>query len=78
MLEQVKRMGCSADLSPFHHGRRLCQGCPQDVRRLVYNDGLIYRGKRIVNWCPHCRTAISDDEAGIKRRLAICGTFAIR
>ena len=28
-----------------------------------YHDGLIYRGKRIVNWCPSCKTAISDDEA---------------
>ena len=28
-----------------------------------YHDGLIYRGKRIVNWCPNCTTAISDDEA---------------
>ena len=31
-----------------------------------YHDGLIYRGKRIVNWCPHCTTAIADDEAEYK------------
>ena len=31
-----------------------------------YHDDLIYRGKRIVNWCPHCTTAIADDEAEYK------------
>ena len=36
------------------------------VRKLFvdwYHDDLIYKGKRIVNWCPHCTTAIADDEA---------------
>ncbi len=32
-----------------------------------YHDGLIYRGKRIVNWCPNCTTAIADDEAEYKK-----------
>ena len=42
---------------------------PRAVRKVFcdwYHDGLIYRGKRIVNWCPHCTTAIADDEAEYK------------
>lgn len=64
ILDQIRRMGCSVDfddpkftMDP-HYARA--------VRKVFcdwYHDGLIYRGKRIVNWCPVCDTAISDDEA---------------
>ncbi len=64
IVEQIKRMGCSVD---FDNERfTMDDDYAEAVRRVFcdwYHDGLIYRGKRIVNWCPHCTTAISDDEA---------------
>ena len=66
--EQIKRMGCSVD---FEHERfTMDDDYAEAVRRVFcdwYHDGLIYRGKRIVNWCPSCTTAISDDEAEYKQ-----------
>ena len=35
----------------------------------LYNKGLIYRGKRIINWCPRCRTALSDEQVETKEKL---------
>ena len=65
--EQIKRMGCSVD---FEHERfTMDPDYAEAVRRVFcdwYHAGLIYRGKRIVNWCPSCTTAISDDEAEYK------------
>ena len=64
IVEQIKRMGCSVD---FDNERfTMDADYAEAVRRVFcdwYHDGLIYRGKRIVNWCPNCTTAISDDEA---------------
>lgn len=63
-MEQIKGMGCSCDYSDEHF--TLDPDYVDAVRRLFvdwYHNGLIYRGKRIVNWCPHCTTAIADDEA---------------
>ena len=64
IVAQIKRMGCSVDFE----GERFTMdpGYAKAVRKVFcdwYHDGLIYRGKRIVNWCPNCTTAISDDEA---------------
>ena len=62
--EQIKRMGCSVDFSDEHF--TMDPDYAKAVRKVFcdwYHDGLIYRGKRIVNWCPTCGTAISDDEA---------------
>ncbi|MDO5042943.1 MAG: valine--tRNA ligase [Slackia sp.] len=67
IVEQVKRMGCSVDFSDPHF--TMDDDYAKAVRKTFvdwYHDDLIYRGKRIVNWCPHCRTAISDDEAEYK------------
>ena len=64
IVEQIKGMGCSCDYSDEHF--TLDPDYITAVRRLFvewYHDDLIYRGKRIVNWCPHCTTAIADDEA---------------
>ena len=67
IVEQIKRMGCSVD---FDNERfTMDEDYAQAVRKVFcdwYHDGLIYRGKRIVNWCPNCTTAISDDEAEYK------------
>lgn len=67
IVEQIKRMGCSVD---FDNERfTMDDDYAEAVRRVFcdwYHDGLIYRGRRIVNWCPSCATAISDDEAEYK------------
>jgi valyl-tRNA synthetase len=67
ILEQIKRMGCSVDFSDPHF--TMDPDYARAVRKVFcdwYHDGLIYRGKRIVNWCPNCTTAIADDEAEYK------------
>ncbi|MCL2889323.1 MAG: valine--tRNA ligase, partial [Eggerthellaceae bacterium] len=63
IVNQLKAMGCSCDYDEEHF--TLEPGYVEAVRRVFvdwYHDKLIYRGKRIVNWCPHCTTAIADDE----------------
>ncbi len=67
ITEQIKRMGCSIDFSDEKF--TMSPEYAAAVRKVFcdwYHAGLIYRGKRIVNWCPHCTTAISDDEAEYK------------
>ncbi len=64
IVEQIKRMGCSIDYEDEKF--TMSPEFSKAVRKVFvdwYHDGLIYRGKRIVNWCPNCCTAISDDEA---------------
>ncbi len=64
IVEQIKRMGCSIDFDDEKFTMSLEYA--RAVRKVFcdwYHDDLIYRGKRIVNWCPSCTTAISDDEA---------------
>ena len=64
IVEQIKRMGCSIDFDDEQF--TMSDEYAKAVRKVFcdwYHDGLIYRGKRIVNWCPSCTTAISDDEA---------------
>ncbi|WP_455138421.1 valine--tRNA ligase [Thermophilibacter sp.] len=64
IVSQIRRMGCSIDFSDEKF--TMSPEFSRAVRKVFcdwYHDGLIYRGKRIVNWCPSCCTAISDDEA---------------
>ncbi len=64
IVGQIRRMGCSIDFSDEKF--TMSPEFSRAVRKVFcdwYHDGLIYRGKRIVNWCPSCSTAISDDEA---------------
>lgn len=64
IVQQIKRMGCSIDFADEKF--TMSDEYAKAVRKVFvdwYHDGLIYRGKRIVNWCPSCCTAISDDEA---------------
>ena len=64
IVNQIKRMGCSIDFEDEKF--TMSPEYAKAVRKVFvdwYHDGLIYRGKRIVNWCPSCKTAISDDEA---------------
>jgi len=63
IINQLKRLGCSCDWSRecFTMDKRLSRAVREVFVRL-YNDGLIYQGDYIVNWCPRCHTAISDLE----------------
>ncbi|MBR2474551.1 MAG: valine--tRNA ligase [Clostridia bacterium] len=63
IVEQLKKMGSSCDWSRLRF--TLDEGCSRAVRDVfsrLYNKGLIYRGERIINWCPHCKTSISNAE----------------
>ena len=64
IVNQIASMGCSCDYDDeqFTMSPEFSKAV-QKVFVEWYHDGLIYRGKRIVNWCPHCTTAIADDEA---------------
>jgi valyl-tRNA synthetase len=63
ILDQMKRLGASVDwdLEYFTMDENLSRAVREVFVRL-YEEGLIYRGKYIVNWCPRCETAISDLE----------------
>ena len=64
IVNQIAGMGCSCDYE--NEQFTMSYEFSRAVRKLFvdwYSDGVIYRGKRIVNWCPHCTTAIADDEA---------------
>ncbi len=60
---QLKKMGCSADFTreAFTMDENLSKAV-REVFVKLYNNGLIYQGNRITNWCPKCMTAISDAE----------------
>jgi valyl-tRNA synthetase len=63
ILNQLKKIGCSCDWDRTRF--TLDEGLSQAVLEVfvhLYEKGLIYRGKRIINWCPRCKTSISDDE----------------
>ena len=63
IINQLKKLGSSCDWSRERF--TMDEGCSKAVREVfvnLYNKGLIYRGYRIINWCPNCRTALSDAE----------------
>jgi len=63
IIEQLKALGCSCDWSRLRF--TLDEGLSEAVRTVfvqLYEEGLIYRGAYLVNWCPRCATAISDLE----------------
>ena len=63
IVEQLKRLGTSCDWSreAFTMDER-CSKAVKEVFVKLYNKGLIYKGARIINWCPCCKTALSDAE----------------
>ncbi len=63
IIEQLKKLGCSCDWTKerFTMDEGLSEAV-KDVFIHLYNKGLIYRGKRIINWCPRCVTALANDE----------------
>lgn len=63
IVEQLKKLGSSCDWSRERF--TLDEGCSKAVNEVfvrLYEKGLIYRGERIINWCPNCETSISDAE----------------
>lgn len=63
IVTQLKKMGSSCDWSRLAF--TMDEKCSKAVREVfvnLYNKGLIYRGSRIINWCPQCKTALSDAE----------------
>ena len=63
IINQLKKMGSSCDWERERF--TMDEGCSKAVREVfvnLYNKGLIYQGSRIINWCPHCITALSDAE----------------
>ena len=63
IISQLKKMGSSCDWTRERF--TMDEGCSEAVKTVfvkLYNEGLIYRGNRIINWCPKCLTSISDAE----------------
>ena len=63
IITQLKKIGSSCDWDRERF--TMDEGCSKAVREVfvnLYNKGLIYQGSRIINWCPHCITALSDAE----------------
>ncbi len=63
ILSQLKKLGCSCDWQRerFTMDEGLSEAVKMSFIKL-HQDGLIYKGKYIINWCPRCRTALSDEE----------------
>ncbi len=69
IVEQLKKLGSSCDWERERF--TLDEGCNKAVREVfvrLYEKGLIYRGERIINWCPHCKTSISDAEVDYEEK----------
>lgn len=63
IISQLKKLGSSCDWDRERF--TLDGGCSKAVKEVfvkLYNEGLIYRGERMINWCPNCKTSISDAE----------------
>ncbi|MCI8943972.1 MAG: valine--tRNA ligase [Oscillospiraceae bacterium] len=63
IVEQQRKLGASCDWDRARF--TMDEGCSKAVRETfceLYDKGLIYKGSRIINWCPHCITALSDAE----------------
>ena len=71
ITSQLRRLGSSCDWRRERF--TLDEGCSKAVNEVfvrLYEKGLIYRGERIINWCPHCLTSISDAEVEYEEKDA--------
>ena len=76
IIEQLKAMGCSCDWQRTRF--TMDDVCARAVRATffkLFKDGLIYRGKRLVNWDPATQTVLADDEVGSRDDLATIGIY---
>ena len=63
ITKQFRKLGTSCDWERERF--TMDEGCSEAVKEVfvrLYDEGLIYQGERIINWCPHCKTSISDAE----------------
>ncbi|MDD4902339.1 MAG: class I tRNA ligase family protein [Patescibacteria group bacterium] len=76
ILNQIKKMGASLDWSRLAFTLDEQRG--KAVKKMfidMYNDGVIYRGERVINWCPRCQSTLADDEVEYKEQTAKLYTF---
>jgi len=76
ILEQIKKMGASLDWSRLAF--TMDEPRQKAVRHMfveMYNEGVIYRGERVVNWCPRCQSTLADDEVDYREQAAKLYTF---
>jgi valyl-tRNA synthetase len=76
IINQCKKMGASLDWS--REAYTLDETRTRAVRmvfKMMYDDGLIYRGDRVVNWCPRCHSTLADDEVEYQEQMAKIYTF---
>ena len=69
IVSQLKKMGASCDWDRERF--TMDEGCSKAVKEVFvryFEEGLIYRGERIINWCPHCRTSISNAEVNYEEQ----------
>ena len=82
IVSQLKKLGSSCDWERERF--TMDEGCSEAVKEVfvrLYDKGLIYRGNRMVNWCPHCNTSISDAEVEYEEKdgnFCICSTRSRR
>jgi valyl-tRNA synthetase len=78
IIQQLKKLGCSCDWTRERF--TMDPGYVQNVQRVfvdLYKKGLIYRGKRMVNWCPATQTALSDEEVEMKPQKGFLYHFKV-
>ncbi len=76
ILKQARKMGASIDWS--RQAFTLDEQRKKAVVKMfsdMYNEGIIYRGERVVNWCPRCKSTLADDELEYKDQKAVLYTF---
>ena len=76
ILNQTKKMGSSLDWS--RQAFTLDEKRQEAVRKMfsdMYNEGVIYQGERVINWCPRCQSTLADDEVEYKEQQAKLYTF---
>lgn len=69
IVNQIKKLGASCDWSRERF--TMDEGCTKAVRKFfvkLYEEGLIYKGERMINWCPKCKTSISDSEVTFEEK----------
>ncbi len=69
ITKQLRQLGCSCDWEKERF--TMDEGCSKAVLKVfvdLYNKGLIYRGTRLVNWCPDCKTSVSDIEVDYEEK----------
>lgn len=76
ILHQIKKMGASLDWSRMAFTMdEPRQKAVRTMFKQMYDEGAIYRGERVVNWCPRCQSTLSDDEVDYKEQPAELYTF---